>query len=129
MSIGVLTFVCYLVVDPGAGGASLGGLTDTLAPEEMRASTAALATLLVGALWVLAVVARPYTWWKALLVGFSVAFYVGLFSVPALRALLSLDVSDPGSLGVGLACGVLAILLTEVLRWSTARLSRVRAAG
>lgn len=129
VSIGVLTFVCYLVVDPGAGGASLGGPTDTLAPEEVRASTAALATLLVGALWVLVVVARPYTWWKVLLVGFSVAFYVGLFSVPALRALLSLDVSDPASLGVGLACGVLAILLTEVLRWSTARLSRARGAG
>lgn len=129
VSIGVMTFLCYLVVDPGAGGASLGGPTDTLAPAEVRASTAALVTLLVGALWVLAVVARPYTGWKVLLVGSCAVFYVALFSVPAARELLSLDVSDPATLGVGLACGALAILLTEALRWSTARVPRARAAG
>ena len=57
----------------------------------------------------------------------SAAFYVALFSVPAARELLSLDVSDPATLGVGLACGALAILLTEAVQWSTTRVPRARA--
>ena len=39
--------------------------------QQTQASTAALITLLVASLWVLAVVARPYEWWRVILVAVS----------------------------------------------------------
>ena len=50
--------------------------------EQTQASTAALITLLVTAVWVLAVVARPYEWWRVALVGVSGLAYVVIFSIP-----------------------------------------------
>ena len=56
--VGVATFTSYLLAYQGRAA------TDT---EQTQASTAALITLLVSALWVLAVVARPYEWWRVAL--------------------------------------------------------------
>ena len=84
--------------------------------EQIQASTAALITLLVGSLWVLGIVARPYTWWKILLVGGSVAFYVVLFSIPLAQEKFFLDISDPETVGIGFAFGALAIVMVEVFR-------------
>ena len=53
--VGVATFTSYLLAYQGRAATST---------EQTQASTAALITLLVSALWVLAVVARPYEWWR-----------------------------------------------------------------
>lgn len=50
-----------------------------------QASTGALITLLIGALWVLAVVTRPYQWWRVALVAVSALSYVVIFALPLAR--------------------------------------------
>ena len=71
---GVATFVCYLL--------AFRGHAETAA-QQTQASTSALITLLVVAVWVLAVVARPYTWWRVILVALSGGAYVAIFSIPS----------------------------------------------
>jgi cation-transporting P-type ATPase E len=67
--VGVATFASYLAAYEGR---------DAGAQQQTQASTAALITLLMTALWVLAVVARPYEWWRVALVAFSgLAYCVG----------------------------------------------------
>ena len=59
--VGIATFVSYLVAYKGRHATW---------QQQDQASTAALITLLVTAVWVLAVAARPYQWWRlALVVG------------------------------------------------------------
>src|SRR5690606_37282316 len=74
--IGVATFVCYVMAYGGH---------EQSEQQQMQASTSALITLIMIALWVLAVVARPYQWWKVILLAGSVLGYVVLFSVPLTR--------------------------------------------
>jgi cation-transporting ATPase E len=52
---GTATFISYLVAYHGRNASWV---------QQDQASTGALITLLVNALWVLAVVARPYQWWR-----------------------------------------------------------------
>lgn len=127
-AIGIATFLCFLVVNPGGSGTSLGGAATALSTEQIQASTAALITLLIGSLWVLALVARPYTWWKVLLVGGSVLFYLALFSIPMAQSRFYLDIGDPTRVGFGFAFGALAIVLVEAFRRAVPSLiSRFRA--
>ena len=51
-------------------------------------------TLLVSAIWVLAVVARPYEWWRVALVAVSGLAYVVIFSIPLAREQFMLDPSN-----------------------------------
>ena len=71
--IGLATFCCYVLAYPGSKGTLV---------QQTQASTAALITLLISALWVLAVVARPYQWWRVALVATSAVAYVVIFAVP-----------------------------------------------
>ncbi|MDI9894491.1 HAD-IC family P-type ATPase [Rhodococcus sp. IEGM 1381] len=117
VAVGLATFLCYLVVNPGGTGAPLGGKEQiALSVEQIQASTAALITLLIGSLWVLGIVARPYNWWKLLLVGFSVVFYVVLFSIPMAQQRFFLDIGDPQQVGIGFTFGFVAIALIEAFR-------------
>ena len=111
--IGVATFVSYLLVYAGP--------TQT---EEQReqASTSALITLITIALWVLAVVARPYTWWKLLLLGGSVVAYVILFAWPFTRDFFALDPSNVAATTSAFVCGAVGIVLVEVAWTVTGRL-------
>ena len=74
--VGIATFISYLLAYQGRAA------TPT---EQTQASTAALITLLVSAVWVLAVVARPYEWWRVALVAVSGLAYVVIFSIPLAR--------------------------------------------
>ncbi len=94
--IGVATFVSYLLVYAGP--------TQT-EEQRMQASTSALITLIMIALWVLAVVARPYTWWKLLLLGGSVVAYVILFAWPFTRDFFALDPSNVAATTSAFVCG------------------------
>ncbi len=107
--VGVATFTSYLLAYEGGRAA-----TET---EQTQASTAALITLLVSAIWVLAVVARPYEWWRAALVSVSGLAYVVIFSIPWARELFILDPSDVGRTSMALVIGLLGALAVEVIWW------------
>ncbi|NKY52857.1 cation-translocating P-type ATPase [Nocardia vermiculata] len=112
--IGVMTFVAYLVAynNPDRGL----GVED----QQVQTGTTALITLLVIAVWVLAIVARPWSWWKIVLVAGSVAGYLILFTVPFTRHFFKLDPSNAELTGVAFLCGAVGVVLVELMWWLTA---------
>ena len=100
---GVAAFVAY----------GLGRL-NTASDQAADRSTAAL-TLFLAATWMLALVARPYTWWRlALVVGVVVAF-AGVAVVPITARFFALDFSNLANVGIALAtAGVAAVLITVI---------------
>ena len=111
--IGISTFASYLLAYPG---------TNATAVAQTRASTAALITLLIGAMWVLAVVARPYQWWRLALVSFSATGYLVIFALPLAREKFMLDPSDPGITTPAVLIGLVAAALIEASWWIQGRL-------
>lgn len=110
--VGVATFTSYLLAYQGRGA------TET---EQTQASTAALITLLVAAVWVLAVVARPYEWWRVALVAVSGAAYVVIFSIPFARELFILDPSNTALTSMALGIGLAGAAAIEVIWWVQGR--------
>ena len=106
--VGVATFTSYLLAYEGRAA------TET---EQTQASTAALLTLLVSAIWVLAVVARPYEWWRVTLVSVSGLAYVVIFSIPWARELFLLDPTDVARTSTALGIGLLGAVAVEVIWW------------
>jgi cation-transporting ATPase E len=106
--VGVATFASYLLAYHGRSSS----LT-----EQTQASTAALITLLVSAVWVLAVVARPYQWWRVALVAVSALAYVAILSIPVARKEFMLDPTNLVITSMALGIGVLAAGLIELIWW------------
>ncbi|WP_333776257.1 HAD-IC family P-type ATPase [Streptomyces sp. IBSBF 3136] len=77
---GAATFVTYLIARHHYTG-----------PDSLEAETsAATLTLFLVSMWVLAIIARPYTWWRvALVASMGVAFLLVL-AVPALQTFFAL---------------------------------------
>lgn len=114
--VGLATFVTFLIVNPGGQGATLGGGDDvTLSAEQMQASTATLVTMITIALYVLVVVARPYNWWKILLLVVSAGAYVLIFGWSWTQELFRLDSSNGGMLAVAFTSAAVGIVLVEVV--------------
>ncbi|MFD3810398.1 HAD-IC family P-type ATPase [Rhodococcus sp. NPDC058639] len=111
--VGVATFVCYLLVYAGP---------DQTEAQKVQAGTSALITLIMIALWVLAVVARPYQWWKIALIAGAVLGYVVLFSVPFCREFFALDPSNVAYSTIAFTCGAIGVLLVEACWWITGRI-------
>lgn len=109
--IGTVTFIAYLIAYAGPEASEQQGV---------QAGTTALITLITVAVWVLAIVARPYTWWKVLLLSVSVAAYLFLFTVPFTQDFFQLDPSNGALTGVALACGGIGIVLVETAWWVNA---------
>jgi cation-transporting P-type ATPase E len=105
---GVATFGCYLLAFRGPSAS---------AAQQTQASTSALITLLVIAVWVLAVVARPYTGWRLALVAASAAAYVGIFSVEWTRHEFGLDPSNVALTATAAGIGLAGAALVEALWW------------
>jgi cation-transporting ATPase E len=79
-----------------------------------EARTTATIVLFCVALWVLAILARPYTLWKVALVASMGALFVLALLFPFTREFFALDLPDPvtflAALGIGaIACGVLEL--------------------
>lgn len=110
--VGIATFTSYLLAYQGRAA------TET---EQTQASTAALITLLVAAVWVLAVVARPYEWWRVALVAVSAAAYVVIFSIPFARELFILDPSNAAITSMALGVGLAGAAAVEVIWWVQGR--------
>lgn len=106
--VGTAAFASYLLAYRGHAA----DLT-----QQTQASTAALITLLVSALWVLAVVARPYQWWRVGLVALSALAYVVIFSIPLARKEFMLDPSNLAVTSMALGIGVVAAALIEAIWW------------
>ena len=110
--IGVMTYTSYLIAYHGNSATTA---------EQTQASTAALITLLIGAVWVLAVVARPYEWWRVALVAASGLAYVVIFALPVARKAFMLDPSNLEVTSTGVAMGLLAAGLVEAAWWVQGR--------
>ncbi|WP_214367340.1 HAD-IC family P-type ATPase [Pseudonocardia sp. H11422] len=113
---GLGTIVTYLLVRGDA----------TATP--IQQSTAAVVTLYLIALWVLVVVARPFAWWKAVLVLASAASFAhALFSPFALgRQFWELDPGHLPTMLIALTVALVGAVLIEVSafvvnRWLAAR--------
>jgi cation-transporting ATPase E len=106
--VGIATFASYLAAYQGR---------DATAAQQTQASTAALITLLVSAVWVLAVVARPYQWWRVALVGLSALAYVVIFSLPLARRAFLLDPSNLQVTSLALGIGLVAAAVIELIWW------------
>ncbi|MER6025149.1 HAD-IC family P-type ATPase [Streptomyces sp. NPDC001851] len=105
---GVATFVMYLV----ARGYYTG--SDRLGPE----TSAATLTLFLVSLWILAIIARPYTWWRLSLVAAMGVAFLLVLAVPALQGFFALKlvgVTMPWT-AVGIAV-VAAAALEFLWKW------------
>ncbi|BBZ12777.1 cation-translocating P-type ATPase [Mycobacterium branderi] len=105
---GIATFACYLLAFRGPAATRA---------QQMQASTSALITLLVIAVWVLAVVARPYSWWRVALVALSGAAYVVIFNIPLTQHKFGLDPSNVALTAAALEIGVFGAAIVEALWW------------
>jgi len=106
--VGVATFASYLLAYRGSEATPV---------QQIQASTTALITLLATAGWVLAVVARPYQWWRlTLVIGCGLA-YVGIFSIPLAREKFLLDPSNVALTAMALGIGALGAAVLEAMWW------------
>lgn len=112
--VGLSTFISYLLAYQGRGASEV---------EQTQASTTALITLLIASVWVLAVVARPYEWWRIALVAVSALAYVVIFSIPLAQETFLLDPSNLALTSMGLAIGGVAAVIIEAAWWVEGRLS------
>lgn len=110
--VGTASFVSYLIAYQGKYAGPV---------EQDQASTAALITLLVTALWVLAVVARPYQWWRVALVATSALAYVVIFSIPWAQQQFMLDPSNLALTSMALGIGLVGAGVIEALWWLQGR--------
>jgi cation-transporting ATPase E len=115
--VGIATFTSYLVAYQGR---------DATPVQQTQASTAALITLLVTAVWVLAVVARPYQWWRVALVAFSAVAYLVIFSIPLAQEKFMLDPSNVAVTSTALGIGLIGAAIIEALWWIEGALSGER---
>lgn len=111
--IGVATYVSYLLAYAGP---------EATEQQIEQASTTALITLIMIALWVLAVVARPYAWWKIVLLVGSVLGYVVLFGFDFTREFFKLDPSNVAATTGALVIGAVGVVLVEIAWWVTGRI-------
>lgn len=101
---GVTTFVTYLIAR-----------ADTTATP-IQQSTAAVVALFVVATWVLIVIARPFAWWKAGMIGLLIGAFCWALFLPWIfgQSFWQLDPSHSGVMLPGLIAAVIAAALIEV---------------
>lgn len=96
------------------------GFGDVSDAVQDQASTAALAALIICSIWVLSVVSRPYVTWRFALVMFGYLFYACVFLWAPTQGLLSIDISNPGTILVGVVAGACGAVAVEASWWITA---------
>ncbi len=124
--VAVAAFTTYLVTRP----AQMDSVAGT------QASTAALTTLMIGGAWVMITTARPYQWWKLLMIAvcalaaFAAIFWLpgwyaaGVESLPWLvRFNPQLDPSNAGMMSTGIWAGLAAAAIIEALWWISGRIT------
>ncbi len=102
------------------------GLGDVRDAVDMQASTATLAALIISAVWVVSIVARPFVLWRLGMVVFGYVFYTALFLWPPTQRLLELDISNPGTMMVGIITGIAGAAAIETTWWISAGIRHER---
>ena len=97
-------------------------------PTPAQAATATLASLILVATWVLAVVARPWEPWKLALLAVSAGAYVAIFALPATQQLFLLDTGNHSAMLTALAVGGAGAVLIEISWWIRSRRAEAPAA-
>ena len=108
ITVGLLTFMFWLWANPGVDASDV---------ARGEASTATLIVLIVSAFWVLVVVARPYTWWKVLLLAVSAGAYLFIFTVRSVASVLNLYWVGQELLIPALIVGAIGAAIIEALWW------------
>ncbi|MFD6179888.1 HAD-IC family P-type ATPase [Streptomyces goshikiensis] len=104
----VATFVTYLVARHHYTGAG------ALEAE----SSAATLTLFLTSMWVLAIIARPYTWWRVGLVGAMGLAFLIVLAVPWLQTFFELKLIGTTMPWTAVAIAAFAAFLIEItFRW------------
>ncbi|MEU6575567.1 HAD-IC family P-type ATPase [Streptomyces sp. NPDC046805] len=105
---GIATFATYLLARHYYTGAG------ALAAE----TSAATLTLFLISMWVLAIIARPYTWWRVALVAAMAAAFLFVLIVPALQRFFALKLVGVTMPWTAVAVAVVAAVALELLwRW------------
>ncbi|MBM7824535.1 cation-transporting ATPase E [Arcanobacterium pluranimalium] len=102
--VGLCAFTAYMVVSGGHVPA-----------RHVQESTAALAALIVPATWVVALIARPWNWWKILLLTLPLVAYSIIFTCEFTQRLFVLDSSNETMMLTGLGIGFIGAICVEVL--------------
>ncbi|MFC7327242.1 HAD-IC family P-type ATPase [Marinactinospora rubrisoli] len=97
---------------------------DGAAAPDLVDRTAPVITLCATTLWVLLLVARPYVWWKVVLVAGMAGTLLTVLLTPAGRSFFALDVSDPATVTTALVVAAGAAVLITVVRAVEDRWSR-----
>ncbi|MFF4039742.1 HAD-IC family P-type ATPase [Streptomyces sp. NPDC001816] len=105
---GAATFVTYLIARHYYTG-----------PGALDAETsAATLTLFLISMWVLAIIARPYTWWRVALVASMGVAFVFVLAVPALQHFFALKLVGVAMPWTAVAVAVVAAAALELLwKW------------
>jgi cation-transporting ATPase E len=105
---GLATFATYLLARHYYTG-----------PDALPAQTsAATLTLFLISMWVLAIIARPYTWWRVLLVAAMGVAFLFVLAVPALQSFFALKLIGVTMPWTAVAVAVAASAALEFLwRW------------
>ena len=85
-------------------------------------TSAATLTLFLVALWVLAIIARPYTWWRVLLVAAMGAGFALVLTIPWLQEFFQLELVGMRGPWVAAAIAVAAAVVLEAVWWILSRL-------
>ena len=124
--VAVAAFTTYLVTMP----AQIDSVAGT------QASTAALTTLMIGGAWVMITTARPYQWWKLLMIALcALAAFATIFWLPGwyaagvetlpwlVRFNPQLDPSNAAMMSTGIWAGLAAAGIVEALWWISGRIT------
>ncbi|MGV9354073.1 HAD-IC family P-type ATPase [Streptomyces misionensis] len=111
---GVATFVTYLIARHHYAGSG---------PGQLEAETsAATLTLFLISMWVLAIIARPYTWWRVTLVAAMAVAFLLVLVVPALQDFFALKLVGLAMPWTAVAISVVAAAALEFLwKWVARR--------
>ena len=90
---------------------------DHLPHAPVQASTAALLALIITSTWVLSVVARPYEWWKLVLVFLPLIGYGLIFNLNVTQRFFMLDSSNLAMMGFATVAGLIGAALIEAVWW------------
>ncbi|MFJ9708381.1 HAD-IC family P-type ATPase [Streptomyces sp. NPDC101234] len=105
---GAATFVTYLIARHHYAG------TGSLDAE----TSAATLTLFLVSMWILAIIARPYTWWRVVLVASMGVAFVFVLVVPALQSFFALKLVGAAMPWTAVGVAVVASAVLELLwKW------------
>jgi cation-transporting ATPase E len=97
-------------------------------PLKQARTTTALVLVVIG-LWVLVILARPFNWWKALLVGSMAGCVALILAIGFLRDFYALETPDVRVLGEAALIAVAGIFLLEIGWRASRRFGRRRDAS